>query len=243
MVRYTRRGGEAITALDNVTLHVTRGTLMTIVGPSGCGKTTLLNVVAGLVSPTSGDVWISGVEAERGRPVFGIMFQQPLLLPWRTALDNVLLPIEVNGRKCPADVAKARQLLEVVGLPDAADAYPKELSGGMQQRVALARTLVSAPSVLLMDEPFSALDEMTREVVNIEFLRIWEESRQTVLFVTHSVHEAVFLSDKVAVMDANGRVRDVMDVDLPRPRTTEVFDSDAYVETLHSVRGALGLGS
>lgn len=243
-VRYVRRdSGAEVTALDEVTLEIGAGKLVTLVGPSGCGKTTLLNVVAGLIPATSGDVRVTGVDHEGGRPPVGIMFQQPLLMPWRTALENVLLPVEVGGRKGPADIERAKALLESVGLRDVASAYPKELSGGMQQRVALARTLMSEPPVLLMDEPFSALDEMTREKVNLEFLRIWEKSRQTVLFVTHSVHEAVFLGDTVVVMNGRGAVEEVIDIPVPRPRGTHVLDNDVYRERLRSVRATLGLGS
>jgi len=236
-----RSGRDSITGLDGVSFHVPAGRFVSVVGPSGCGKTTLLKVIAGLLAPTSGTVRIDGAPIESGKAMLGLMFQKPLLFPWRTALGNVLLPLDVARRRSPEGIARARQLLALVDLSPFADAYPHELSAGMQQRVALARTLVRNPPVLLMDEPFAALDELTREAMNAELLRIWEESRKTVLFVTHNVAEAIFLSDAIIVMGRAGRIERTLPVDLPRPRQTTMLGSESFLHAFRNVRKALRL--
>jgi len=221
-------------ALSDVTLSVALGELVVVVGPSGCGKSTLLRIVAGLVRATAGTVEVEGR--------MGIVFQDPLLMSWRTAVDNVMLPIEILRRDRRAYRPRALELIRLVGLDGFQDRYPHELSGGMQQRVALARALVADPDVLLMDEPFAALDEITREQMSLELLRIWTETRKTVLFVTHSIAEAVFLADRVVVLSARpGMVRAVITIDLPRPRTAKLRGVQRYTEYCQEVREQLGL--
>lgn len=234
-----RLGTTVLTAIDEISLSVEEGQFVSIVGPSGCGKSTLLNIVGGLVRKTSGEVKLQGREVTRPSREIGMMFQSPVLLPWRTNLDNVLLPIEVFGLDRRAYREKARELLEKVGLGDFAHTYPFQLSGGMQQRVAICRMLLYDPLVLLMDEPFGALDELSREFMNLELLRIWEEQRKTVLFVTHSISEAVFLSDLVVVLTPRpARVCELVPTKLPRPRmrhtlsTPEFFDHVAYIRSI-----------
>jgi NitT/TauT family transport system ATP-binding protein len=215
-----------VEALQDITFGVDRGELLALVGPSGCGKSTLLRVVAGLRPPSAGRARVEGREVLAPLPAVGMVFQAPVLLRWRRLLDNVLLPAELAGRR-PADYrGRARELLRTTGLADFADKYPRELSGGMQQRASLCRALILDPPILLMDEPFGALDAMTRDEMNLELLRVWGETaspaerRKTVLFVTHSIPEAVFLADRVVVMTPRpGRVARVFDVPLPRPRT------------------------
>jgi NitT/TauT family transport system ATP-binding protein len=226
---YRTKGRTLVRALGGLSLDVADGEFVTIVGQSGCGKTTFLKILAGLLARTSGSVTL------RGRPVdgpsrdIGIVFQDPVLLPWRHVLDNVMLPVQVLGLDRAASRARALGLIELVGLGGFADKYPHELSGGMRQRVALARALVHDPSLLLMDEPFGALDAMTREFMNLELLRIWREARKTVVFITHSIPEAVFLADRVVVMSARpGRIVEVVTVDLPRPRDLDMMASDDF---------------
>jgi NitT/TauT family transport system ATP-binding protein len=223
-----RNNGRTLIALADVSLSVDAGEFLAVIGPSGCGKTTLLRTLGGLLVPTSGSVWIAGqtpVTAGRAKQV-GYVFQDASLLPWRTVLQNVRLPLEVNRRNHASTHLRPERLLELMRLEEFSDYYPRELSGGMQQRVALARTLIFDPSLLLMDEPFGALDEITREAMRHELLRIWQSPltnggrRKTVVFVTHSIAEAVLLADRVAVLTAApGRVKAIVDVDLPRPRT------------------------
>jgi NitT/TauT family transport system ATP-binding protein len=239
-----RRGGEAIEALREVSVDVAPGELVSLVGPSGCGKSTLLKMVAGLLAPTSGRIAVDGVEVTGPRRSVGMMFQTPELFPWRTVLKNVLLPIEIFGHDKAYHRRRAVELLELVGLQDFQSALPRELSGGMQQRVALCRVLVTDPSVVLMDEPFGALDEFSRERLNVELLRIWDASRKTIIFVTHNINEAVFLSDRVAVMGVRpGRVLSLVDVPLGReqPRTQQTMRDPAFTDTVFQVRGLLGL--
>jgi NitT/TauT family transport system ATP-binding protein len=235
-----RLGDETLVALQRVSLTVREGQFVSLVGPSGCGKSTLLNVVAGLVAKSSGRVIVDGAEMIGPSRTIGMMFQSPVLLPWRTNLDNVLLPIEVFKLARNDYVTKANALLKLVGLERFALRYPFELSGGMQQRVAICRMLLYDPAVLLMDEPFSALDEMAREFMNLELLRIWETLRKTVVFVTHNIGEAVFLSDEVVVMSPRpGRISDIIPVDLPRPRSKATLASDAFFHHVTTVRKAL----
>lgn len=216
---WNEEGGDPITALSPFDLDVRDGEFLSIVGPSGCGKSTLLKLIAGLVPASSGAVWLDGTEITDPRPDLGLVFQAPMLLPWKTILDNVLLPIELQRGDRKAGEARARALLDMVGLADFADRYGSELSGGMQQRAGIVRALVHDPKLLLMDEPFGALDAMTRERMNGELQRIWSESHKTVIFVTHSIPEAVFLGDRVVVMTPRpGRVAEIVDIPLPRPR-------------------------
>ena len=213
-----------------------------MVGPSGCGKSTLLKILAGILPASSGDARLRGTLIDGPRRDIGVVFQSPVLFPWRTVLENVLLPIEVFGLERPSATEKARGILQLVGLGGREDAYPRELSGGMQQRAALSRVLVTDPRIILMDEPFGALDEFTRERMNVELLRIWGERGQTIIFVTHSINEAVFLSDRIVVMDtAPGRVVAVLDVPLARPRSIELMKSPEFARTAFEVREYLGV--
>jgi NitT/TauT family transport system ATP-binding protein len=227
-------GSGSVQAVSDVSLAVRPGEFVSLLGPSGCGKSTLLRITAGLEPPSSGEVRVAGgppVEAQRNKRL-GMVFQQAALMPWRTVAANVALPLEVNRRNGPADDQAHRipELLELVGLADFARAYPHQLSGGMQQRVAIARALVFDPEILLMDEPFGALDEITRDQMRYELLRIWGTARKTVLFVTHSIPEAIVLSDRVVVMSARpGMVREVLTVDLPRPRDERLESSPEFL--------------
>jgi NitT/TauT family transport system ATP-binding protein len=225
---YNTRTGGKTHALSDINFSVNRGEFISIVGPSGCGKTTLLNILAGLISKTEGSAKISGSEVLKPLSEIGMVFQAPTLLPWRTILENVMVPIEIQKKDKDVGLRKANELLELAGLKGFEDKYPNELSGGMQQRAGICRALVHEPSVLLMDEPFGALDAMTREYMNLELLRIWKESNQTIALVTHSITEAVFLSDRVIVMSPRpGRIAEIIEIDLPRPRTLEMMSSDA----------------
>jgi NitT/TauT family transport system ATP-binding protein len=215
-----------VEALSGISFGVDRGELVAFVGPSGCGKSTLLRVVAGLRPPTAGRARVEGREVVAPVPAVGMVFQAPVLLRWRRLLDNVLLPVDLAGRRRGDYRARALDLLRTTGLAEFAEKYPAELSGGMQQRASLCRALILDPPILLMDEPFGALDAMTRDEMNLELLRVWgetagpSEQRKTILFVTHSIPEAVFLADRVVVMTPRpGKVARVFDVGLPRPRT------------------------
>ncbi|HET7043870.1 MAG TPA: ABC transporter ATP-binding protein [Gaiellaceae bacterium] len=209
-----------VRALEQITLDVCENELVTLVGRSGCGKSTLLRIVAGLLRPTAGSVEIDGAAVTGPRRDVGFMFQRPALLPWRTVLENVLLPVEILRLDRAEYGRRARDLLELVGLGSFAGSAPWELSGGMQQRAALCRALVAGPRILLMDEPFAALDALTREELSLELQRIWGEHRTTIVFVTHSIEEAVLLADRVVVMSPRpGRVSRIVEVDLSRPRS------------------------
>src|SRR6266478_6733186 len=223
-------GPKAVQAVDRIDLDIRHNEFISFLGPSGCGKSTLMLMIAGLVEPTSGAIWIQGRKVVGPQRTTGIVFQDPVLLPWRTVLDNVLLPIELMGENVESYRDHALELLNISGIVDFADRLPNELSGGMRQRAGICRALVQYPTLLLMDEPFSALDAMTRDDMNLELLRVWGESargtvgrdRKTILFVTHSIPEAVFLADRVVVMSPRpGRVARVCPVPLPRPRTVE----------------------
>lgn len=208
----------SVTALDEVSLEIATGEFVSLIGPSGCGKSTLLRLIADLDEPSSGTVSVFGKTARRARldQEYGIAFQQAGLLPWRSIRANIALPLELHGVATAARRSRVDELLGLVGLGDFADSYPDQLSGGMQQRVAIARALAESPRLLLMDEPFGALDEMTRERMQTELLRIRRETGAAVVFVTHSIPEAVFLSDRVVVMSPRpGRIRDVLDIGLP----------------------------
>jgi NitT/TauT family transport system ATP-binding protein len=228
--------GVPTTAIENVDLQVGAAEFVSLLGPSGCGKSTLLSLVAGLILPSSGTVVIDGAAVTRPYTNIGIVFQSDLLLDWRTVLGNVLVQFEMRGQDQRSHEARARELLASVGLAGFESKYPWELSGGMRQRVSLCRSLVHDPSVLLMDEPFGALDALTREQLQIDLQRIWQKSRKTVVFVTHSISEAVFLSDRVVVMTPRpGRIRQVLRIDLRRPRAIEARDSDEFAANLRHI--------
>lgn len=222
----------AVRALEHVSLHVRKGEFVSLIGPSGCGKSTLLRVVADIIKPTEGTVQVLGVPpaTARQRREFGFVFQDATLLPWRTALSNVQLPLEVGKfSKHRSSRRQPEELLDLVGLRGFEHALPSQLSGGMRQRVSIARALVANPTVLLMDEPFGALDEIQRERLNAELLRIWQEIGTTVLFVTHSIPEAVFLSQRVVVMSPRpGRIRSIVDIELPYPRELSIRDEPEF---------------
>jgi NitT/TauT family transport system ATP-binding protein len=229
-----------VTALDSVSFEVAEGSFLTVLGPSGCGKSTLLRVVADLVMPSGGAVTVMGgtPKEARQRRALGFVFQDAALLPWRTAIGNVELPLEVGGRPplAPGEPTPS-ELLALVGLKGWENAYPHELSGGMRQRVSIARALVGAPPVLLMDEPFGALDEITRDHLNEELLKIWQEMRTTILFVTHSIYEAAFLGQQVLVLAANpGRVREIVTTDLPADRSLDVREAERFVRLTARLR-------
>ena len=216
-------GTRTVTALDNVSCGIQPGNFVSIVGPSGCGKSTLLKIISGLLPPSSGIVTVAGRQVDSPLENVGMVFQAPVLLKWRSVLGNVLLPVEFAKLNAADFTDKAHALIKLVGLEGFEEMYPHELSGGMQQRASLCRALVTDPQLLLMDEPFGALDAMTRDELDMELLRIWEERKKTVLFVTHSIQEAVFLSDLVFVMSARpGRLLETIAIDLPRPRTMEM---------------------
>lgn len=237
---YRTRDGGTVHALQDISLTIAENEFVSVVGPSGCGKTTLLKIVAGLVPRSAGEVLVAGSPVRGPRRDIGIVFQHGVLLGWRTVLRNVLLPAEVQHLDVRALTARARALLELVGLRGFEDRYPHELSGGMQQRVAICRALIHDPAILLMDEPFGALDALTRERMNVELLRIWEERRKTVLFITHSIPEAVFLADRVVVMTPRpGQIAQVLPVNLPRPRGLEVLASPAFAALTGQIRTLL----
>ena len=224
---YRTRKGDHVHALAETSLTVGENEFVTLVGPSGCGKSTLLKLVAGLVPVTRGEIRVRDQIVHGPFPDVGFVFQQPVLLPWRSVLDNVLFSVEMLGLEPRQYRKQAGDLLELTGLTGFETKYPHELSGGMQQRVAICRALLPDPGLLLMDEPFGALDAMTREEMSLELLRIWEERRKTILFVTHSIPEAILLADRVVVMSPRpGRIARVISVDLPRPRTMDMeFDA------------------
>jgi NitT/TauT family transport system ATP-binding protein len=231
---------DRIEALVDINVTISAGSFATIVGPSGCGKSTLLRILAGLTPPSAGSVEIAGRKVVGPRKDIGMVFQSSILLPWRTVLDNVMLPAEILG--IPRDKAKARaqELLRMVHLAGFDNKYPQELSGGMQQRASIARALLHDPAILLMDEPFGALDAMTREQMSLELQRIWQESGKTVILVTHSIPEAVFLGDQVLVMTPRpGRLAEVLPVALPRPRGLDGMATPEFGELTREIRGLL----
>jgi NitT/TauT family transport system ATP-binding protein len=242
-----RASAQPVVAVDGLDLVVERNRFVSLIGPSGCGKSTFLRGIADLDprAVVTGELRVNGrtpAEARR-RNEFALVFQDPVLLPWRRVIDNVRLPLEVarrTGDQQPLG-ASPDELLALVGLATFANALPRELSGGMRQRVAIARALTTAPSILLMDEPFGALDEITRDRMNVELLRIWASTDASVVFVTHSIPEAVFLSDQVVVMTSRpGQIRSVLPVDLPRPRTADLKRTNAFLQIENDVRDALG---
>mgnify|MGYP000844130911 CR=1 FL=1 len=234
---FTGQDGEQIVALEGTDLEIGRGEFVSILGPSGCGKSTLLSLVAGLLETTIGEVRIDGKAVNGPYTDLGFAFQSDLLLDWRTVLGNVLLQCDMRGIDSKKHVARARELLSSVGLDGFEDKRPFELSGGMRQRVALCRALLLDPPMLMMDEPFGALDALTREQMQSDLLAMWQETQKTVLFVTHSISEAVFLSDRIVVMSARpGRVREIIDVDLDRPRDVTIRDTAEFGAIVHRVR-------
>lgn len=234
---------DQVVALKNVNLAVKRSEFITLLGPSGCGKTTLLRVINGLTPPTSGEVIVGGKKVDEPIANCGMMFQAPTLLKWRKSLKNVLLPAEAVGLNLKTAKERALELLEMVGLKGFEDRYPRELSGGMQQRVALARALLLDPPLLLMDEPFGALDALTREEMGNELVRIWKHNPKTVVFVTHSIREAITLSDRIFVMTPRpGKVTKVFEVDEPRPRDPRKM-GDKYNDLIDEIHTCLGGGA
>jgi len=233
-------GGDQVVALDKFSLDVADGEFVTVVGRSGCGKTTLLKLTAGLLGATSGSIHVAGKPVTAPLTNIGIVFQSPVLLPWRKTLDNVLLQIEARKLDVNGYRNRALELLELTGLKGFEDRYPAELSGGMQQRVSISRALIHNPPLLLMDEPFGALDAITRDEMNLELLRIWSESKKTVLFITHSISESVFLGDRVIVMTPRpGKVAEILNIDLPHPRATAVRDDGKFIGYVKRIRERL----
>jgi len=238
-------GSKPVQALANVSLAIQRGEFVSLIGPSGCGKSTLLRIIGDLTSTTEGRVSVNGKTAQKARldRDYGMVFQAPVLFDWRSVQGNVELPLEIIGRPSAERSARAREMLDLVELGEFTDHRPWQLSGGMQQRVALARARAVDPALLLMDEPFGALDEMTRERMNLELLRIWERTNTTIVFVTHSIPEAVYLSTRVVVMSARpGRITEVVDIDLPRLRGVETRELERYFELVTHVRESLRSG-
>jgi NitT/TauT family transport system ATP-binding protein len=237
---------DPVTALDGVELTVAPGDFLSLIGPSGCGKTTLLRIIADLVQPTVGQVRVNGKPAHQARldRDYGMVFQAPVLMDWRTVAGNVELPLEIMGVDRVERMQRSADLLHLVELDGFGDRHPWQLTGGMQQRVAIARALAPRPGLLLMDEPFGALDEMTRERLNLELTRTWAQTGTTVIFVTHSISEAVFLSTRVAVMSARpGRIMATVEIDLPRPRSAATRESTRFFDLLTEIRGLLRAGA
>ncbi|GAB4361917.1 MAG: ABC transporter ATP-binding protein [Kiloniellaceae bacterium] len=232
-------------ALSEVNLSIAEGDFVSFIGPSGCGKTTLLRVIADLERQTAGRISVNGVTPEEARlkRAYGYVFQAPALYPWRSVERNVMLPLEIMGMSAAERRDRAARYLDLVNLKGFEKKFPWQLSGGMQQRVSIARALSFEPDLLLMDEPFGALDEITRDHLNEQLLRLWERTGKTVVFVTHSIPEAVFLSSKIVVMSPRpGRIIDVIDCDLPRDRTLDIRESQAFAEIAHRVREGLRAG-
>lgn len=243
-VEYRSASGDHVLAMQDVSLNISENEFIAVVGPSGCGKTTLLRVLSGLLHQTTGTILRHGQPYSGDRSEVGVVFQEARLLPWLTVLGNVLLPVTVQGRDRTTYRDRAMALLELVGLAAFAHRYPGELSGGMQQRVAICRALVHEPSLLLMDEPFGALDAMTRETMNQELLNIWQTAPKTVVFITHSIPEAVFLADRVAVFTPRpGRMRDIVTVDLPRDRDLSIMAHPGFVSLTSDLRAMFNSSS
>lgn len=232
---YSQRG-KRFAALRDVSLQIEKGEFISIVGASGCGKTTLLRIVDGLIAPTRGAVSVDGQPVTRPGPDRGFVFQQDALFPWRTVLDNIVFGLEVQGRARREARSRADELVHLVGLAGFEQHYPHELSGGMRQRANLARALTIDPDILLMDEPFAALDAQTREIMQSELLRVWRSNRKTVMFVTHQIDEAVFLADRVVVMTSRpGQIKSILDVNIPRPRDLSVKRRPEFLEIVDAI--------
>ncbi len=238
--RFRSKDGSDVVALHDVSFDVKAGEFVTVVGPSGCGKSTLLRILAGLARASQGEVTLAGRPVNGPSRDVGVVFQAPVLLPWRTVMENVLVPAQIQGRDVKASTERARHYLQLVGLEQFHTKYPSELSGGMQQRVGIARALVNDPALLLMDEPFGALDAMTRESMNVELLKLKERTGATIMLVTHSIPEAVFLGDRVVVMSPRpGRITQIVDVDLPQQRTLELINTDRFGTYVTGIRANL----
>lgn len=234
-----------VVALEDVSLTLRKGSFTSVIGSSGCGKSTLLKIMAGLIPPSSGRVVLQGKPVTGPRRDIGMMFQQATLFPWKTAVENIVLPIEIRDGKAAAKKAreKALELLDIVGLKGFEEVYPNELSGGMAQRASICRMLITEPAVLLLDEPFSALDELSRDNMNMELQRICRETEATAFLVTHSIQEAVILSDEIVVMKPRpGRIAEIVKVDLPRPRTLHMMTTPEFGETVDYIRDLLDKG-
>ncbi|MFK7765043.1 MAG: ABC transporter ATP-binding protein [Roseobacter sp.] len=234
-----------VVALEDVSLTLRKGSFTSVIGSSGCGKSTLLKIMAGLIPPSKGRVVLQGQPVNGPRRDIGMMFQQATLFPWKTAVENIVLPIEIRDGKPAATKAmdKAHELLEIVGLKGFENVYPNELSGGMAQRASICRMLITEPAVLLLDEPFSALDELSRDMMNMELQRICREQEATAFLVTHSIQEAVILSDEIVVMKPRpGRLAEIVEVDLPRPRTLDMMTTPKFGEIVDYIRGLLDKG-
>lgn len=245
-VTFKDNEGNDVKALTGINLDIHKGEFISLLGPSGCGKTTLLRCIADLQEPTDGTVRIDGMTPKeiRLQQKFGFVFQQPVLLDWRTVKKNVELPLEIMYFDKKERSQRADEMLEMVGLSNFKKHYPKQLSGGMQQRVNIARAFGLKPEILLMDEPFSALDEFTKEKLHEDLLRIWRQTNKTVIFVTHNIQEAVFLSDRICVLSPHpGRLSAIVDVDIPRPRRLEVKDTQHFNELVTKVRNSFEGGS
>lgn len=228
-------------ALDDVSFQMCPGEFVCVVGPSGCGKSTLLRVLAGLLPPTQGRVSLRGKALNGPSADVGVVFQKPNLMPWRTVRDNITLPLEMQGIERETAHARAQALIDLVGLSGFEHSHPHELSGGMAQRVAIARALIYDPEILLLDEPFGSLDMLTRERMNLELQRIWQQRRKTVLMVTHDIQEAVFLSDRVLVMSVRpGQITEQVEINLPHPRSTDVLYDPAFLAYMRRIREAIG---
>ncbi len=239
-----RQGAEKVEALRGISLTVKEGEFVSIVGPSGCGKSTLLKLIGGLMEADQGEILVKGKHPDEARLSrdYGFVFQNPVLLPWHTVTKNVCLPLSIFGWPKKQQIEAALPLIELVGLAEFKDAYPWQLSGGMQQRVSLARALSFHPTVLLMDEPFGSLDEITRQKMNYELLRIWVKVGATVLFVTHNILEAAFVSDRVIVLSCRpAEISGVVDVDLPRPREAALTADPRYLKLVSQIRTSMGL--
>jgi NitT/TauT family transport system ATP-binding protein len=235
--RYMTASGDAVDALGAIDLDIAAGEFVSIVGPSGCGKSTMLMLVSGLIPATTGTITVGGVPVKGAVGRAGIVFQRDVLLDWRTVIGNVMLPVEIKKLDKVTHLQKARDLLRSVGLSEFEEKYPAELSGGMRQRVAICRALVQDPGLLLMDEPFGALDALTREQMNLDLQRIWLRDRNTVVFITHSIEEAVLLSDRVVVMTSRpGCVADVLDAGLERPRGAHTRSDKRFVDCVERIR-------
>ncbi len=232
-------------ALSDVDLTINSGDFVSFIGPSGCGKTTLMRVIADLETPTNGHISVNGMTPRQAREqrAYGYVFQAPALYPWRTVQKNVVLPLEIMGLSKEEQVARVKKNLSLVNLEGFEKKFPWQLSGGMQQRVSIARALAVEPNLLLMDEPFGALDEITRDHLNEQLLRLWDQTGKTVVFVTHSIPESVFLSSKIVVMSPRpGKIIDIIDCNLPRDRTLDIRESPEFLEIAHRVREGLRAG-
>jgi NitT/TauT family transport system ATP-binding protein len=235
--RYLTASGDPVEALGEIDLDIAAGEFVSIVGPSGCGKSTMMMLISGLIPATTGTITVGGKPVKGAVSRAGIVFQRDVLLDWRTVFGNVMLPIEIKKLDKATHVGKARELLRSVGLAEFEEKYPAELSGGMRQRVSICRALVQDPGLLLMDEPFGALDALTREQMNLDLQRIWLRDRNTVVFITHSIEEAVLLSDRVVVMTSRpGRIADILDIALPRPRGAHTRSERPFVESVERIR-------